>query len=160
MEVITIYSDAVKRFLTAVNAVDEQRFNQIPFEGSWTPGQVAEHIVLALQGMPQMLENARPTSRPANEKCDTITRMFLNFDLKFKAAPGIVPSNQAKDKQQLINRLQQVNNAVLKAAQLHNLSQECTMVEVPTLGFLTRLEWLCLSARHIQRHTHQLTQMQ
>lgn len=140
-------------------AIEADLFNAIPFEGSWTPGQVAEHIVLSLQGVPEMFKEARPVNRAANEKCKAIAGIFLNFDLKFKAAPAITPSNDAKEKEAMMSRLWQVSDSMMDAIQLYDYTEECTAAEVPTLGYLTRLEWMCLAAFHIQKHTHQLRQM-
>lgn len=159
-ETIKEYDSSVAQFLQILSAIAVEHFNTIPFEGSWTPGQVAEHIVLSLKGVPYTFTEARPVKRAANEKCETIAGVFLNFGLKFKAAPAITPSNKAKNKEAIMSQLRQVSNEVVQAALLYDYTAECTAAEVPTLGFLTRLEWLCLAAYHIQKHTHQLKQMQ
>jgi len=159
-ETIEEYKSSIQQFLQVLAAVDVERFNTMPFEGSWTPGQVAEHIILSLQGVPHMLIEAKPVNRAANEKCEAIAGVFLNFDLKFKASPAITPSNEAKNKEVIMNKLRQVSNRMIETMLLYDYTEECTLAEVPTLGFLTRLEWLCLANYHIQKHTHQLRQMQ
>lgn len=159
-ETIEEYKSSIQQFLQVLAAVDVERFNTMPFEGSWTPGQVAEHIILSLQGVPHMLIEAKPVNRAANEKCEAIAGVFLNFDLKFKASPAIMPSNEAKKKEIIMSRLQQVSESFIETIQLYDYTEECTAAEVPTLGYLTRLEWMCLASFHIQKHTHQLEQMQ
>ena len=41
--------------LAVLDGFKPERLNKVPFEGSWTPGQVAEHITKAQAGTPALL---------------------------------------------------------------------------------------------------------
>ncbi len=48
-----LQSDINKTFTElkeVISSFNEDQINLIPFEGSWTPGQVAEHIILSVSG--------------------------------------------------------------------------------------------------------------
>ncbi|MGZ3928233.1 MAG: hypothetical protein ACXVJG_14855, partial [Mucilaginibacter sp.] len=50
-----------KELLNALGQFDQGNINIVPFEGSWTGGQVAEHVLKSVSGI---LENIKGTTVP------------------------------------------------------------------------------------------------
>ena len=134
-----------------------EQVNIVPFEGSWTPGQIAEHLLKSEIGLPHLLaENVTPTERPADEKVPVIESIFLNFETKLKAPEFIIPSNGPHQKELLLNSLKETRAKILNLTETTDLSMTCTAAQFPGLGVLTRWEWINFVICHSIRHTRQL----
>src|SRR5688572_27226011 len=75
---------AFDNFITAFDRFTAEQINVVPFEDSWTAGQVAEHIIKATGGLPD--NKTQHADRPADAKVRDIEAVFLNFDIKMKSA--------------------------------------------------------------------------
>src|SRR5215210_646066 len=96
---IKVYDD----FIHSLNSFTEQQVNETPFEGSWTPGQVTDHIIKATGGIPD--QNAVPADRGYNEKVAMIESVFLNFELRFKSPDFVFPGNGPFERNELVSTL-------------------------------------------------------
>jgi len=135
---------------------NDEQLNEIPFEGSWTAGQVTEHIIRSLGGVSRLMSGpAEPTDRDPGEKIKTLEDLFLNFNIKMRSPDFILPEGTDHKKEELLRTLEQLKKETLEASKL-DLSLLCTGAEFPTFGQLTRLEWLHFFLAHTERHTHQL----
>ena len=155
-----IFSEVEKTatdFIHALSKFSDQQVNKVPFEGSWTAGQVAEHILKASSGVPGVLLGATcSTQRPVDEKEAALKSIFLDFSAKFKAPEFIVPSPGPHNREQLLQSLQETKDSINNLADKIDLTATCTSVAFPQLGELTGQEWLCFVDSHLKRHTHQL----
>lgn len=143
--------------LNTLSQFNEDEFNTIPFESSWTAGQVAEHLLKSEQDLPAMLlGDVTDTSRLADEKVPVIESIFLNFDTKLKSPDYILPSSGSHNKAVMTQQLQDVRQRITEAAGSLDLSKTCTTASFPGLGMLTRWEWLNFVVCHSMRHTNQL----
>ncbi|MGZ3812826.1 MAG: DinB family protein, partial [Mucilaginibacter sp.] len=128
-----------------------------PFEGSWTGGQVAEHVLKSVSGI---LENIKgttvPTERNPGEHVKQLGDFFLNMDIKMKSPDFILPSNTPKNKSMLMASLEETLERIESTAVTDDLSVSCTTFEMSMLGPLTKLEWISFASFHTQRHTNQL----
>ena len=133
-----------------------EQLNIIPFEGSWTAGQVAEHIIKSLTGLNGFLNGpTEATNRNADEKVKALKDLFLNFDIKMKSPDFILPGNTTYTGEELLKTITKLKNEMLQAADL-DLSLICNSFELPTFGKMTRLEWINFYIVHTERHTQQL----
>ncbi|MGO4290632.1 DinB family protein [Chitinophaga sp. RAB17] len=145
--------------LRLLSSFTEAQLNAIPFEGSWTAGQVAEHIWKA--GDCSLLYGpATPTDRAPDEKVDAIKAMFLNFSIKMTSPDMIRPGNDYLTKEVILGNIQQIWEKLTTAAHTLQLQEECNSFEVPGFGPFTRLEWIQFINIHTQRHIHQLQNIQ
>lgn len=156
MKTLIAQLEDTKNELAAVAAsVKDDVVDSIPFEGSWTAGQLLEHIDKSVS--PGILNgNVKQVDRTADEKVQTLRSIFLDFTKKFDAPDFIVPTETSHDKQALISKISHKFDKLISAAGTMNLSEECIDFEVPGLGPFTRLEWITFYMVHTQRHTHQL----
>ena len=154
-----IKTDLENAFGTLTSLLDdlsEDQLNIVPFEGSWTAGQVADHLQQSYSIIKMMHGNTIATERAVLEKVDSLKSIFLNFDKKLKSPDFIIPSNEPFIKVELLGKLKAKAHKITQFAQAEDLSLTCTDYEFPGFGAMTRIEWLHFIVFHTQRHTHQL----
>lgn len=141
----------------AIGSFSEPSFNEIPFEGSWTAGQVAQHIKLSVGNMLGLLNgNTEESQRPADQKVQQVADVFLNFGIKMKSPEFIIPQMKQYDQQRFMAFYEDYSAQLQLAAAKLDLTEICIDFELPGFGPMTRLEWLSFVLFHTQRHTAQL----
>jgi len=149
-------TDTFKELNNILWDFNEEKLNTIPFKNSWTAGQVTEHIIKSLSGLPTLINGpVEEPGREADEKVNAITALFLNYTIKMQSPDFILPVADSHKKDTLIISLDKLENEMLAAAE-QNLTLLCMAFELPHFGKLTRLEWLTFFLSHTQRHTQQL----
>lgn len=147
--------NTVLQLLPTIASFSEEQFNRVPFEGSWTAGQVGEHMI-RFTGADILFGPVQATQRPIDEKDATIRELFLNFDTKMKAPDFIIPTGTHHKKVEILHELENKWKGVSHAVHTLDLSETCLAFEIPGFGALTRLEWIRFMIYHTQRHIHQL----
>jgi uncharacterized damage-inducible protein DinB len=147
-----------KELLDTLSRFTQEQLNTLPFEGSWTAAQVAEHLLKSKARIPQLLTgNSRPTTeRPPDEKTEVIKAIFLDFSTKLKSPDFIIPSDEIKEKQALLSALQSNSEEIRSVIHTADLSRTFTDHPFPQLGELTGWEWICFMVCHSKRHIRQL----
>ena len=155
MNILQDLTQTKAELLDALSSIDEQKFNSIPFEGSWTAGQISDHLLKA-DNVSILYAETQPSERPIDEKVQAVSDIFLNFELKLTPPARIVPSDERQDKQAMLKALGDVFDKLIEAANTLDLSAICMAWVIPAFGPLTRLEFLWLYNVHTIRHTRQL----
>lgn len=144
-------------FYAALASFRPHDVNRVPFEGSWTAGQVAEHILLAESGIPEtVLGSTGETNRPVAQYVPVIESIFLDFTARYQAPEFIIPSAGPHNQQQLLDAFTAERAAIREIAANEDLTLTCTDFEFPQIAHLTRWEWLQFVMCHSKRHTRQL----
>ncbi|WP_353719483.1 DinB family protein [Dyadobacter sp. 676] len=144
-------------FYSALASFLPHQVNVVPFEGSWTAGQVAEHILLAESGIPEtVLGSTTETDRPVAQYVPVIESIFLDYSARYQSPEFIVPTSGPHDRQQLLEAFKTERAAIRKIAENEDLTLTCTDFEFPQIANLTRWEWLQFVLCHSKRHTRQL----
>ena len=144
-------------FYAILAALTPRQLNIVPFEGSWTAGQVAEHILMAESGIPEtVLGSTEQTDRPVAQYVPVIESIFLDFTAKYQAPEFIIPSAGPHHQQQLLEAFKAERAAIREIAANEDLTLTCTDFEFPQIANLTRWEWLQFVLCHSKRHTRQL----
>lgn len=155
--VVSNIEETFARLIGILSDFDQNQIDKIPFEGSWTAGQVGEHLVKGLSGMPRLVAGkTQKTNRPYDAKVKTIRDMFLDFDNKMTAPDFLVPTEKHHAKEALIEALQNIESELLAIAKKEDLSITCLGFELPGYGPMTVYEWIAFTTAHAQRHTLQL----
>ena len=137
-----------------VNNTTNDELNEVPFEGSWTIGQVAQHIILCSGGV---LDNqTKEAGRPYDEKVDELRSIFLNMEQKSQAAPGVYPSMRMYNQEELVKQLESNKANLLGIIDERDLMQLSLDIEFPFMGYLTRYEWLAFICFHTHRQLNQM----
>jgi hypothetical protein len=143
-----------------ISQFTEEAFNRVPFEGSWTPGQVADHIAKAEAGMPAVWQGrTQITERPADKNVPIIEKIFLDFSTKLKSPDFILPSNAPLDKEMLYNSIKSTRAKIEELAATIDMSLTFMDFSFPTIGELTGIEGAVFIISHSKRHIHQLRNM-
>ncbi|RYY60610.1 MAG: DinB family protein [Chitinophagaceae bacterium] len=149
-----------REFLDACRLFTHEEFNKVPFAGSWTPGQVAEHVYKSVSGMPSIMKgNVADTSRDPAAKVAELETIFLDFSTKLKSPDFILPSDKKHDQQEMINALSASFDQIIEIAETEDLSLTCLDFQFPNSGPLTRLELISFAHVHTKRHAHQLSKI-
>jgi hypothetical protein len=150
-------AEAKNEFLKGLDLFDQDNINTVPFEGSWAGGQVAEHILKSISGILETVNGPSiATERNPEEHVKMLGDVFLNMDIKMKSPEFIIPSNSPKDKASLYTSLAKTFDGIEEAAGKGDLIETCTTFDLPTIGPLTKVEWIKFAGFHARRHTQQL----
>lgn len=142
--------------LKTISSFNENIFNKVPFEGSWTAAQVADHVAKSLAGAAKTLYgDVKPTQRKPDEQVERLRSIFLNFEIKMQSPEFILPAIIPLEKAAVYQRLKEVTGTISKATKTLDLSFTST-IPFPKSGELTRYEWVSFSIFHTQRHIRQL----
>jgi hypothetical protein len=154
---VTRFDTAFSELIALLNSLDQEQLDTVPFEGSWTAAQVGEHILKSAINTPKLLRGATiTTDRAPDEKVAWMEEIFLNYDSKMKAPDFIIPEVRTYIKSELVGPLESVRKEMIEAARTLDLSETCTVFELPNSGKFTRYEWISFVAIHTTRHNHQL----
>jgi hypothetical protein len=156
-QAINEYKTATDNFLKVLSMFNTQQFNAVPFEGSWTPAQVADHLLKSQWGLPEVFTgNTKPADRKPDASNAMIEGIFLDFSKKFKSPEFIIPTEEPQDKTELLDKYQQKSEEIQQTATPLDDTEICLDFAIPGAEPFTRMEWLHLVACHTIRHTRQL----
>ena len=134
-----------------------EHFNKIFSAGSWSAGQVSEHIYKFISGvLLQMKAPTVPTSRDPYEKQKALRDTFLDFTVKFQSPEFVLPGNAPVNKQDIREKLLTVFDKIANTIKTEDISLTTTGFELPGFGPTTRAEWIWFGIYHTQRHIRQL----
>ena len=151
-EIKESFSDLISQ----LSSLDQEHLNIVPFEGSWTAGQLGDHLRKSYDIAGVLKGKTKETDRDPDEKAREITDLFLNFDIKMKSPDFILPTNGAVIKEELLGEIKERSDLIVKIASTEDLSLLCLDFELPNTGFMTRFEWISFVNVHTIRHNWQL----
>jgi len=148
---------AFDEFITLFSSFTDDDINRIPFPNSWTPAQVALHIILATNGVPD--RETVVADRPFDAYLPKIRPWWEDLSQKFQSPVPLRPDNKLHLKNKLLAELQRCREKDRVIIADSDLTMICLDMELPTVGFLTRHEWLWFIEMHVKRHIFQLKNM-
>lgn len=153
-EILRELEGVTKDLFDLISSFTQKEINKIPFEGSWTAGQVAEHLFRSDSSiLATVYGTAKPAERQPDLHQEELKAVFLNFDKKLNGPEEIQPTAAWHEKEALLRSLEGTRGRLMGAASLLDLSALCIH---PALGELTRMEFIYFVNYHTQRHIHQL----
>ncbi len=156
-ETYSRYDTTLLHIIAVLKSIDQAGINTIPFEGSWTAGQVTDHVLKSMDNMGHVLRNGtQPTDRPYDQHKAMLEKVFLDYEHMMKSPDFIIPTNDPLEKKELINKLAAIRADTLDAITTLDLTELCMSFEMPGMGYITRYEFIWFTIYHTQRHTHQL----
>jgi len=146
--------DTTSEFLRSVSLFEENEINKIPFDGSWTGAQVAEHVTRSNIGITNELQKkGRACEREPDAGVQELKSVFLNFTSKLKSPEFILPTKDSYDKEIVIRDLKKSINELKEISENEDLFR---VINHPVFGEVTKLELIHFVVYHTQRHIHQL----
>jgi len=153
-EILAATSDAISQITDLMSAVDEDKVNTVPYEGSWTTPQLLRHVTKSINGMTRAMQmEAKPAKRDPSERIDELKKIFLDFSKKLTQPDFIVPEERIYEKQSALEELNKSFSRFKESAAGANLDD---LVEGLPLGPITKLEIIHFVLYHTQRHLHQM----
>ena len=157
-ELIKEIEDVNEHLSDQLSQFSEEELNRVTKEGSWTAGQVTEHILKSNGGILDKLLNGdvAPANRAFDEHADLIVKIFRSTD-KMKTAAVLEPGPPLHEIDTLLTTLRQQKEqqlATINQKDLKDLSIELKFPPVP--DGLSRYEWLILMLEHTERHAKQI----
>lgn len=144
-----------EQLLKTLSSFNQDEFNVVPFEGSWTAGQVIQHIILSASATKVLRGPVKNSNREADEHVAKLQSIFLDFSTKMDSPDFILPENKHYELNELRNSFKNIAAELRDIIQTTDLSKIC-LGAPPVLGELTRLELIRFIHFHTQRHTRQL----
>lgn len=139
------------------NSFTDEEINTVPFEGSWTAGQVVQHLILACSGYAELFKgNKEKTNRKPDEEFKELKEQFLNFDIKMDSPDFLKPKLKDYNKNLLTLSLLKIESDLLNATETYDLTLLCLDFQLPNSDKFTIYEWINFALVHIKRHTKQL----
>ena len=143
--------------LQTISMFSPRQFNAIPFEGSWSAGQVAEHLLKSESGLPSLFQgNTKQPNRPVDEKMETIRSTFLDFESKFESPDFIRPSAEPKNQEIILEAFGKSRKEINRVIGITDMSNCFTDFPFPQMGIFTGWEWIYFLTCHSIRHTRQM----
>jgi len=156
-ELIKEIDNTLDELIGILESITPAQFNQVPFEGSWTAGQLAQHLTLADSGFPALATGpVSDTDRAPDQMVAPIAESFLNFEIKFESPDFIRPEMRDYDKDEMVRGLKKIKADIASAIGDSDLTKTCMAFAFPVLGNLTRYEAANFVIIHTTRHIHQL----
>lgn len=156
-QLISEFEDTTKELFGTLSLFSNETFNKIPFEGSWTAGQVAEHLFKSESNIPQVLKgDSKETEEDPFEKTGIIRTVFLDYTIKLKSPEFILPSGDEKDRDVFIKGFKETRRELKPLIETLDLNRTFTNFSFPQLGNLTGWELICFVVCHSKRHIRQM----
>jgi len=153
-ELVNALTKVYHDFIRTLEKFNDDQINEIPFEGSWTPGQVTDHIIKATGGIPD--KNTVSAERPFDEKVGKMESVFLDFKTKLKSPDFVIPGNGPFEKKEVTRTLQRILEKHKEKINNTDLKALCMGFELPAIGTMTRYEWFRFLIAHTTRHLYQI----
>ena len=144
-----------QKFRELFSSVAADQVNTVPFRDSWTPAQVAQHVLKSETGMLRALQApAKEANRDAYASVPLLRHIFLDFSTKLNSPKMAVPEQKEYNKEEL---LQQLNDVAVKLDNITPTLNNSELVTGLPTGDLTKGEIIHFLLYHTKRHIHQLT---
>lgn len=155
------FKTVTNELMQLLASFSNEQLNTVPYEGSWTAGQAAKHLVMVGSGFVELLNGpVKETERAPDEMVVAIKEGFLDFSTKMEAPEAVRPAITSYEKESLLASLEKINEAIVKAIQTGDLSETCIAFEIPVLGFVSKVEAVNFVISHTKRHLRQLKRIQ
>ncbi|MDA6072560.1 DinB family protein [Flavobacterium sp. AC] len=149
--------ETFKKLNEILSSFSNEELNIVLYKGSWTAGQVVQHIILGNSGYPELFNGkTQKTIRKYDEHVKELEILFLNFNTKMNAPDFLKPEMKNYNKNELTLSLHEIESELLNASQNYDLTLTCVDFNVPGFENFTIYEWINFALVHSQRHTHQL----
>jgi hypothetical protein len=130
-----------------------------PSPDRWSAAQQAEHLLKVDMTTYQALKSETiPTNRPPDQKIPLI-REAMESDTKRIAPERVQPSVTKLEPQVIAAQITAVREKVARLIRELDLSEACRVYKHPSLGTLTRLEWVYFNIYHAERHIRQIEEL-
>ncbi len=155
-EELVEFLSIVGALISLLEPLDDERINRVPFPGSWTAGQLGDHLLKSYCAVDWVEIRATPLRRTDEGKSAQIDGVFLDFTTRYQPPDFIVPSTGEISGRELVADLRRAADGIAAYAQERDLAFTCPEFNVIGFGDLTAQEWIHFLTAHSKRHVRQL----
>jgi len=145
-------------FLDELEKFNPATYNQKPASDAWSAAEVAAHIyIIERNGHKIMEAPAVETEREPDKKVALLQAALEDMNTKRVAPDTVRPEGKANANlhEAILNLRSQREELIQKIREI-DMHLLCEVYPHPSLGRLTRLEWIHFIIHHTRRHTKQL----
>lgn len=143
-----------------ISRFDYESFNRVSAAGGWTPGQVAEHLLLFdIRALTTLSGKTQPASRDPQEQIAAIQARLTNREQKIEAPPFLIPTDTSKDPAAMMDKLIAARRNLIQFVSDNDMNLLLPDMPHRFYGPLTGTEWMQLIVLHAERHILQLQEM-
>ena len=159
-EILAEWQEVTDRLAGMILSFPPEAFNQKPLEADWSAAQQAEHLLrVDISTFQALKAETIPTNRPPDQKIALI-KDAMQSDTKRVAPDMVMPSGKEHEPKAIAHQITEQRAVVKKMISDLDLTEACKAYKHPSLGTLTRLEWVYFNIYHADRHMRQLQQLQ
>jgi len=143
--------------LRELSRFDYNGFNHHPKEKAWSPGEIAEHLLLAdLRTFKVLSGNSISSDRDPQELVTTFTTRLADRKNTIDAPQPLIPSLTIKDPEATRNKIAIQRKQLLLLVEEKDLTQLLPDTPHRLYGIMSGIEWIQFTILHCQRHLLQL----
>jgi uncharacterized protein YndB with AHSA1/START domain len=152
-EVIPAVMVTAMQVVGLARSLDEEKWNTVPYKGSWTPAQLVRHLLKSVSGIGPLIQKpSTPAERNPGERIIQLKQNFLDITKTMQSPEFIVPEKMHYNKQSLITEFEA---ALAPLTKLKDVNLNELITGLP-LGPITKLEIVHFILYHFQRHLIQM----
>lgn len=158
MDLVKEYDLNTESFIQFVEGISEDQFNLKTDEDTWSAAENIEHVIRSEFGTARLFNAStkKDPSRDTEKKIQEIKSQFQDRTKKLQAFGVVLPTDNQKDKSDLLEKFKTSRKQVIDLIKVQNLDEVCTRFEHPLFGYMTRREWIHFNIVHTNRHKHQI----
>ena len=157
--ILAEWQQITERLTELIASFSPEAFNRKPGDNGWSAAQIAEHLWKVDQSTWHALKSETvPTNRPPEEKIPLI-KNAMDSDTRRVAPELVKPADTWQEPQAIGETLQTQREQVKTLINELDLTEACRLYKHPSLGTLTRLEWVYFNIYHAERHRRQMQQL-
>ena len=103
--VLKEYDTTTSKLVGLLSSLSNEQLNSRPANGSWTAGQIGDHLDRSYNVSNILMGTTEVTKRAPNQKMEEIRELFLNFDIKMDSPKAVEPTDRPIDKKNLLTSL-------------------------------------------------------
>jgi uncharacterized protein YndB with AHSA1/START domain len=152
-EIIPAMMVVAMQVVGLARSLDEEKWNTVPYKGSWTPAQLIRHLLKSVSGIGPLIQKpSTPPERNPGERIIQLKQNFLDITKIMHSPEFIVPEKMHYNKQSLITEFEA---ALAPLTKLKDVNLNELITGLP-LGPITKLEIIHFIFYHFQRHLIQM----
>lgn len=144
--------------LNEVESVSEEKFHQKPEDGSWSVGQLVDHLQKIENVLTETFKQIAPSAedRKAEEK-----NLEIVTDRSYKkAAPeSVAPGEEPINREEVLMALTEARRDLMAYVDMLDFDLSAKSLKHPVMGELSVKQWVEFIGYHEERHLDQLREI-
>lgn len=143
------------KLIRLIESADARSYNN-SLRDRWSPGQIAEHVIISSSGLDQFLADTIPSPTNYDLNISRIRSMMFNMKQKLVTPDVLIPPSRTFDPHHHADQLRAIGSEINHCIETLDFTRKCESFDMPPFGHMSIFEWLTFSGCHIARHTSQM----